>query len=125
MDVYNVGDVYTRALNIPNRGDDAGERNSEPEEDDVLPGGDESPPDEISTEMVHNTTRTDNLLSHILDQVLKGHVNADQLMHWTDQLKEALRRGEITEEHLKEFLRELKASLEGTVYYDACCAFGK
>lgn len=122
MDISSVAVIYTRDLD---RGDDAGERNGEPEEDDRLPGDDESPLNEMSTEMVHNTTRTENLLSHILDQVSKGHVNADQLMHWTEQLKEALRRGEITEERLREFLRELKASLQGTVYYDACCAFGK
>ena len=73
----------------------------------------------------HTQEHGEHLLSHIIDEVLKGHLSADLLMHWIEQLKDALKHGEISHERLEEFEEELKDDLAGTVYYETCCNFGR
>ncbi|KAH3802625.1 hypothetical protein DPMN_156303 [Dreissena polymorpha] len=66
------------------------------------------------------------LVTHILDQIHKGHVTQDQMRHWWFEINNALAHGRMTREEYDFMMNVLKSSASGShVIPHTCCDFGK
>ncbi|XP_045209607.1 uncharacterized protein LOC123561363 [Mercenaria mercenaria] len=80
----------------------------------------EAPP--APPEPGHSHEHGHHLLDHIRDEIHRGHVTQDNMIHWWTQIKNALQNGSVT----KDEVNRLMASLEHSDINlgSRCCWFG-
>ncbi|KAL4219070.1 hypothetical protein ACF0H5_021653 [Mactra antiquata] len=63
-----------------------------------------------------------HLIQHIIDELHKGHMTSEKLMHWSTEISDALQKGTLTMDEYNEMVQLIRDEMNKTP--DECCILG-